>query len=378
MPVGSTTTESPPTLRVSREPDGAVAAAAGDWNVRALAEQGRVRQLRSQLDGAGQAKAWDLTGVAVLDHSGAMLLWQAWGRKLPADVRFGPAQAEVFERLRVLNPRLPEPEQRPRWWLVQAIGHAMLGFGDHLRAMLRLVGQLMLDILRFASNPWRGPWREISANIYHAGAQALGITALVGFLIGVVLSYLSSQQLRLFGADIFIVNILGMSVVRELGPVLAAILVAGRSGSAITAQIGVMRVTEELDAMLVMGIPHGFRLIMPRVLALAVVMPLLVVWTDAMALLGGMVAANIELGLSFQYFLSELPESVSLPNVYLGVFKGAAFGMLIALVACHYGLRVQPNTESLGRGTTSAVVVSITTVILTDAVFAILFKDVGF
>src|SRR5690606_13623024 len=123
---------------------------------------------------------------------------------------------------------------------------------------------------------------EISAQIYHAGAQALGITALVGFLIGVVLSYLSSQQLALFGASVYIVDLLGVSVVRELGPVLAAILVAGRSGSAITAQIGVMRVTQELDAMLVMGIPHGRRLVLPRVLALAIAMPLVVLWTDLM------------------------------------------------------------------------------------------------
>ena len=151
---------------------------------------------------------------------------------------------------------------------------------------------MVQDLWRFIRHPRTGPWREISANIYHSGFQALGITALVGFLIGVVLSYLSAQQLRMFGGDMYLVNILGMSVIRELGPLLAAILVAGRSGSSITAQLGVMRVTEELDAMLVMGISHGYRLIMPKVLALAISMPLLVVWTDAMALIGGMVVGQ--------------------------------------------------------------------------------------
>ena len=159
---------------------------------------------------------------------------------------------------------------------------------------------------------------------------------------------------------------------------LAAILVAGRSGSAITAQLGVMRVTEELDAMLVMGLPHGFRLIMPRVLALALVMPLLVVWTDAMALLGGMGAAQLQLGMSPSYFLQKLPNAVPIANYWIGLGKGVAFGSLIALVACHFGLRIKANTESLGQGTTSSVVTAITVVILADAVFAIVFNGVGY
>src|SRR5690606_25113128 len=183
----------------------------------------------------------------------------------------------------------------------------ILGCLDHLRSFSGLIGVIIRDPGRFARRPQTGPWREISANIYHSGFQALGITAIVGFLIGIVLSYLSSQQLRMFGGDAYLVNILGMAVIRELGPLLAAILVAGRSGSSITAQLGVMRVTEELDAMLVMGVSHGYRLIMPKVIALAISMPLLVVWTDAMALLGGMVSAKIEMGMSFRYFLQKLP-----------------------------------------------------------------------
>jgi phospholipid/cholesterol/gamma-HCH transport system permease protein len=194
----------------------------------------------------------------------------------------------------------------------------------------------------------------------------------------VVLSYLSAQQLRMFGGDIYLVNILGMSIIRELGPLLAAILVAGRSGSSITAQLGVMRVTEELDAMLVMGISHGYRLIMPKVVALALAMPLLVVWTDAMALIGGMVSAKIELNLTMRYFIQKLPSAVPIVNYTIGLAKGVAFGMLIALVSCHFGLRIKPNTESLGRGTTTSVVTAITVVILADAVFAIVFSGVGF
>lgn len=234
----------------------------------------------------------------------------------------------------------------------------------------------MIDIVNFAKAP-RGPWTN-SANIYHAGAQALGITAVVGFLIGVVLSYLSAQQLHMFGGDVFLVNLLGISVLRELGPLLAAILVAGRSGSSMTAQLGVMRVTEELSAMQVMGLPQGFRLIMPKVIALSIVMPLLVIWTDVIALLGGMLAGSYEIGLSMSYFLASLPDAVPIANFWIGVGKGYVFGILIALIACYYGLKIKPNTESLGEGTTRSVVTSITVVILADAIFAIVLQGVGF
>ena len=203
------------------------------------------------------------------------------------------------------------------------------------------------------------------------------ITALVGFLIGVVLAYLMSQQLRQFGADAFIVNILGFALIRELGPVLAAILIAGRSGSSITAQIGVMRVTEELDAMRVMGIAKGYRLVLPRAMAMAVAMPLLTVWTTLSALAGGMLASDMVMGVTPAYFFEALPRAVPIANLSLAVGKSVVFGLLIALIGCHFGLRVQPNTESLGRGTTASVVISITMVILVDALFAVIFKDVG-
>jgi len=225
--------------------------------------------------------------------------------------------------------------------------------------------------------PREGPWRDVSGHLYNIGATAMPITALVGFLIGVVLAYLSAQQLRQFGADSFIVNLLGVSLVRELGPMLAAILLAGRSGSAITAQIGVMRVTEELDAMRVMGIPHGFRLVLPRALALALAMPLIAVWTTLAALLGGMLAADLSLNISPQFFINALPAAVEPVNLTLAMVKSVVFGIFIALIGCHYGMRVKPNTESLGQGTTASVVTSITAVILINAVFAIVFKEVG-
>jgi len=260
---------------------------------------------------------------------------------------------------------------------IRVLGGRLLSLFDHMKALTRLIGQLLLDIVRLIRHPQEAPWRDFSGHLYHIGATALPITALVGFLIGVVMAYLISLQLKQFGADAFIVDILGISLIRELGPVLAAILIAGRSGSAITAQIGVMRVTEELDAMRVMGIAKGFRLVMPRALALAIVMPLISVWTTLAALLGGMIAASVAMGITPAFFINALPAAVEVSNLTLATAKSVVFGLLIALVACHFGLRVKPNTESLGKGTTASVVTSITVVILVDALFAVLFKDVG-
>ncbi|UMR31543.1 ABC transporter permease [Massilia sp. MB5] len=359
---------------------GRTATAGGVWQVHALAQGKRMREISSKLDQLrGDASLhWDLSGIGSMDHIGAQVFWSAWGNKRPASLKLADGQDEFFKRLESTGPLELPRERRTHLGWIQTLGFGMLDFFEHLRGFVRLIGQVTLDLGRFARHPIRGPWREISANIFHAGFQALAITALVGFLIGVVLSYLSAQQLRTFGGDIYLVNLLGMSVIRELGPLLAAILVAGRSGSSITAQLGVMRVTEELDAMLVMGISHGFRLILPKVVALAISMPLLVIWTDCAALIGGMVSAKIELNLSARYFIQKLPDAVPLANYMIGLGKGAVFGVLIALVSCHFGLRIKPNTESLGRGTTTSVVTAITVVILADAVFAIVFNGVGY
>ena len=374
--------ENTPTLSIEHSAGGAAQSvmARGVWQVHALSQKGLLKRInRTFLDLKKKSGlAWDLTEVSSIDHIGAQLFWNAWGKKRPSQLKLDPRQEELFARIeKASSHTLPRTRVSALNWII-VLGAGLLSFFEHLHAFVELIGRLVQDLGRFIRRPNTGPWREISANIYHSGFQALGITALVGFLIGVVLSYLSAQQLSQFGGDIYLVNILGMSIVRELGPLLAAILVAGRSGSSITAQLGVMKVTEELDAMLVMGISHGYRLIMPKVVALAISMPLLVVWTDAMALIGGMASAKIELGLSFRYFLQKLPDAVPLINYIIGLLKGMTFGMLIALVSCHFGLRIKPNTESLGRGTTTSVVTAITVVILADAVFAIIFSGVGF
>ncbi|NMM10022.1 MAG: ABC transporter permease [Polaromonas sp.] len=372
--------ESTPRIEQHDTPDGQVLVVRGEWTAADISGKAVWSELTAQLEhqpNNASSNQWDLGQIQKLDYLGAQVLWDHWGRQWPVRLQIDPRQRAVLETVAKFTGQLPKA-RRPEWTQpLIALGDRMLGLADHAKGLLRLIGQLLLDIVRLIRRPQEGPWRDLSGHLYHIGATALPITALVGFLIGVVLAYLISQQLRKFGADTFIVNILGISLIRELGPVLAAILIAGRSGSAITAQIGVMRVTEELDAMRVMGIARGFRLVMPRALALAVVMPLISVWTTLAALLGGMLAANISMGVTPSFFIQSLPSAVDVANLTLATAKSIVFGILIALVGCHYGLRVKPNTESLGQGTTASVVTSITIVILVDALFAVLFKNIG-
>lgn len=286
--------------------------------------------------------------------------------------------ANVFAELAQRHPRASSGKPREVLKPLRSLGVILLALLDYSKGITLLVGSLLLDVLHLFRFPSQIPWREISANIHRTGTQALAVTALVAFLVGVVLSYLSAMQLKPYGADAFIVNIVGIGILRELGPMLAAIIVAGRSGSSITAQLGVMRITRELDVLTVMAISHTLRLVLPKVFALALTMPLLVLWSDVVALGGAMMSAYFELGIDYQQFLDRLPAAVPIVNLWLGVGKGAVFGVVIAVISSYYGLQIKPNTESLGASTTNSVVTSITLVIVVDSLFAIAFSGVGF
>lgn len=372
-PVAEPGADAPPRLEAGGPREWRVS---GDWTVLALRE--RYAEFRQQVATAvAQAPdaLWDLRALRRLDTAGALTLWQGWGLKPPGRLLWLPEHVTLFSQF--MQPA-DLPRRRPGLGPGLALASVrLLAFARHGVDLVALVGRLLLDFGQMLRRPALIGWREISANIYRTGAQALPITALVGFLVGLTLSYLISKQLKTYGADIFVINILGLAVLRELGPLLAAIIVAGRSGSAMTAQIGVMRVTQELDALSVMGISHTVRLVAPKVLALAVSLPLVALWTSALMLLGGMVAARAQLGLDPAQFLHTLPGVVEPANLWLGWSKSTIFGALIALLASHFGLRVKPNTESLGQSVTQSVVTAITLVIVVDAVFAVLFSNVG-
>ncbi|MES2581835.1 MAG: ABC transporter permease [Pseudomonadota bacterium] len=369
-----------PRITFEQAPEGMQAKLLGLWTAENLADPAHWEALHTALASLPpewRSWQWDLRQLQRMDHTGAQLVWNAWYRQWPDTVHTSTGQRAMLERVARFSSVLPPRRPQTAWDMYLRLGAVVVRAEEHVVGAVRLLGQLLLDAIQLVRAPRSGPWRDVSGHLYRIGATALPITALVGFLIGVVLAYLMSQQLRQFGADAFIVNILGVALIRELGPVLAAILIAGRSGSAITAQIGVMRVTEELDAMKVMGIPKGFRLVLPRAMALVVAMPLLAVWTTLAALLGGMLASDLVMGLTPAYFVTALAKAVQVANLWLAIGKSAVFGLMIALIGCHYGLRIKPNTQSLGEGTTASVVTSITMVILVDALFAVVFKSVG-
>ena len=350
----------------------------GDWTLTALAPViGRAFKALESAS-ADPTLKWDFRQIETLDSTGGLLIWRAWGGDRRSSTQFKKEHAAIFERIAAVP-----PVQATRWFPDLLAPLVFLGrresrFFEHVLAIVTLVGMLVQDAFYLLVRPRQFPWRELSATIYKAGAMAMPVTALVGFLIGVVLSYLTADTLKAYGAGVYIVNLLGISIIRELGPLLVAILLAGRSGSAMTAQIGVMRVTEEIDAMITMGISPISRLVLPKVIGMAIAMPLVSIWAIAAALLGGALAAKAQLGISVIYFLGSLPKAVAPDNLWIAAVKTLAFGMAIALISCHFGLRTKPNTESVSNSITTSVVAAITVVIVLDAVFAIMFRNLGF
>lgn len=364
-------------VEVKADPEGRSSVTlSGRWTLAAIGTE--MATLSARLATVAEPASWDCRAVEAMDGAGAMLLWRTWRRRLPAMLRAEPEHLRVFERIAAADRHEAEPPH-PRVSLVwvRLLGARTIRFAGHLADFLALAGQVVLDLFRVVRHPGEMPWREISANVYKSGVRSMPVAALVGFLIGVVLSYLTALQLRRLGADTFIVDVLGLGIIRELGPVLVAVLVAGRSGSAMTAQLGVMRVTEEIDALATMGVSRSLRLVFPKVVALAATMPLLVLWITIMALAGGMVAADVQLDIGYDVFFERLSKVVPVANLWIGLSKGFSFGVLIALVACHFGLRARPNTESLAAHTTGSVVAAIALVILVDAVFAVATRTIG-
>jgi len=320
----------------------------------------------------------DATGVTVMDTSGAWLLHRTI-RALEARGRVVHVQGlrpefDALLRLVVLRaPALPTPAAATPGVLArfgrQAWDNALGALG-----LLSFIGEGTVALARALVQPRRIRWRPILYNVQMAGFEALPITGMLSFLLGIVIAYQGAEQLRRVGANIYIVDLVGLSMVRELSPLITAIIVAGRSGSAYTAQIGTMKVTEEIDALRTIGLAPMDQLVLPKVLALVLALPLLTVYTDVMGVLGGMIMAQAQLDVSFVTFLDRLDEAVSLKSFLIGIGKAPVFAAIIALVGCYQGFQVTGSAESVGRQTTVSVVQSIFLVILTDALFSIAFS----
>lgn len=260
----------------------------------------------------------------------------------------------------------------PGW--IEELGKYSLEQATGFHQFLSFVGQLFFESLRTATQPSLWRWPDIISQINKTGSQALPIIALLSFTIGIVISYQMGDQLRTYGANVFIVNLLGLSVLREFGPLLSAIMIAGRTGSSFTAQLGIMKIKEEIDAINTMGVTPGNLLLLPRLIALIIIMPLLTIWADIFGILGGMVMANSMLDISWPDFLIRFKQEIPLRALFIGLGKAPIFAMLIASIACFQGMKVVGSAENVGARTTRSVVLSIFFIIIVDGFFSILFS----
>ena len=376
---GGITDSQPPTVAVREDTGATTVALTGDWTLRALCPhldelRARLRELAN--DGA---LIWDLHGVHRLDNTGALILWQAWGRAFPAALRLRDAHHPVFANWEARPaPTRAAPRGSASARALATLARPARAAHEHARDGLALLLRFLRDLGDLLAHPRRIPWREISATIHLTGVRALPITGILGLLFGIVLAYQAALHLQAFGADMFVAEMVGFTMVREMGPSMTAIILAGRSGSAITAQIGVMRLTQELDAMKVMGLSSSQRILLPRIVGLTIVMPLLSIWVMLLSLGGGALTAHLAIGLDYSHFFGMLPTQLPLANLWIGLGKAALFGAAIALAACHFGLRIQPNTRSLAAETTRSVVAGIALVIIINASATVVLQNIGF
>lgn len=326
--------------------------------------------------------AVDASGIEALDTAGAWVLHTLLAG--PAGDRAGlslcglPAEfSALLESVRqhaVAQAQTAAPviTAVPSVW--ENTGRGVVSMVAQLLAMLSFMGESAQALTDWLLHPTRIRWRAVLFNLRSAGFDALPIVGLLSFLLGVVVAYQGADQLRQYGANIFVADLVGLSMLREFAPLITAIIVAGRSGSAYAAQIGTMAVTEEIDAMRTLGLAPQELLVLPKMLALVIALPLLTVFADAMGILGGMMMAKTQLGVGFGEFLDRLVKAVSITSYLVGIGKAPVFAALIVVVGCFQGFRTRGGADSVGRQTTRSVVQSIFLVIVADALFSVAFS----
>jgi phospholipid/cholesterol/gamma-HCH transport system permease protein len=360
--------------------------AGGRWTIGESARLDRELRTLDPGQATGQAITMDASGIERLDSTGAWLLLrtrrtlEAAGRKVSA--------LNVPERYAALLDNLEhddKPEDRPRlprmspWrYRLYRIGKATVSAGQQGWRMLGYLGRVTVETGEMIVAPRKNlRFAAMIHQVEETGISALPIVGLLAFLIGIVLAYQGADQLKRFGAQIFTINLLGVGVLREIGGLITAIIVAGRSGSAFTAHLGSMRVNQEIDAMQTMGLNTVDTLVLPRIIGLVISLPLLTFYANIMALIGGAMMCYFDLGITIPVFLRQLNQAVSVNTLMVGLIKAPVFAFVIALVGCYEGFQVERNAASVGLLTTRSVVESVFLVIVLDAAFSVMFSVLG-
>jgi len=343
--------------------------ASGAWRADSMAALPSLAGKRVRiLDGAG---------VADLDTNGAWLLLAA-ARPLASDPMpelrsFQPRHLAMLQLVMQHSAATAEKPKPPREGVLEFAGRGTLVVWGHVIGLINFIGHLFMELVALMAYPGRWRWRELGAQVNAVFVGAIPIVTGMLFLLGVVFAYLLGSQAQQYGANIFVVDGLLLAILREVSPVIVAVLVAGRTGAAITAQIGTMKVTEEIDAITTLGLSPLAVLVIPRVIALLLALPLLVFIGDIAGILGGMVVTQEQLDISYYMFMDRLVDVMELKTLLVGVCKAPVFAIFIALMACRMGLSVTRDARSVGANTTSTVVQSLVAIIIINAIFAVMF-----
>ena len=348
----------------------------GEWNLASLAQ---LKLFLSQI-------TWPTAGdviidggsVTTMDTAGAWLL-NTWihhlkKQEINVTVQHFPDRFTLINLVeKCLQQEIKLSTTVPAKFVVR-VGKLAVSQLKEFYAYLSFIGLLSVEALRLVTQPTRLRWSSFASVIYTTGYSAIPIIALLSFMIGVVITYQMGLQLKSYGANIFIVNLLGLAILREFGPLITAIIVAGRSGSAFTAQLGMMRLNQEVDALDTMGVTPSELLLLPRIVGLVIALPLLTIWADVLGIFGGMVMSNSMLGISWYDFLHRFPSVIPLRALIIGLGKAPVFALIIASVGCFQGMKVRGGASSVGANTTRSVVLSIFFIIVADAIFSIIFS----
>lgn len=361
--------------------DGSTIYLTGDWNAAGI--KALSTSYQQIVWPAQQAIVIDGDAITTLDSAGAWLLSKIiidlHAHDIETSLRHFPE--EQLTLLKLVQDKADEitapvkPRKLPNWFYI--IGERAHEKFKQIDLFLMFIGELTLTGLKSLRYPHRIQWRSMINAVDETGYRALPIIALLSFLIGIVLTYQMGLQLKIYGANIFIVNLSGMAILREFAPLITAVVVAGRTSSAFTAQIGTMVVNEEVDALRTMGLSPMDRLVVPKILGLIIAFPLLTFWADGFGIFGSMVMAKGMLGINYYDFLSRFQTVVDIDNYYIGLIKAPFFAAIIAGVGCFQGFRVGFSAESVGHQTTKAVVQAIFLIIIADAIFSVIFSVKG-
>lgn len=332
--------------------------------------------------GAELPSRLDLTGVESLDGGAAAVLLElargahAAGRKLELVGARGPV-ADVLALYAERLGAAEAPVVPRRSGLLEQVGQWALELGGNVRGALEFLGECAHGAMGAARRPSTVPWRAVARLMERTGADGLPIVATIALLVGLITAFQAATQLRQLGAEVYTADLVALSVCRELGPLMTAIVVAGRSGAAFAAELGTMKVSEEVDALRTLGLDPVRFLVFPRILALLAMVPLLTLLADAVGVFGGLLVALAELEVSAAGYLASTRAALDGWDVFGGLVKAAVFGLVVALIGCERGLAARGGAEGVGRSTTSAVVTILFHLVLVDALFSVLYNNFG-